>query len=117
MGRKSKYKTLEEKKIANNEAAKSWYQKHKNDPSFIERRKWYQIRYYDNLDVTKKQFFREYNTDYIFYVRNVVTGKFEKKIADTKEKADKLINKIKEMEERRSYLINKFGHLKIGYRK
>lgn len=111
MPRKAKYKTLEEKKIANKNNAKLWYQKHKNDPEFILRRKWYQAKYYDKLSVTKQEFLREYNTDYAFYIRSVRTGRLERKIIKSEAQLKKLQNSIHNMKARLADIQNRFGHL------
>ena len=110
---KKKYFTQEEKIAANKRNSQKWYEEHKADPEFIKRRQLYQIRYRKNIDALKKDYMREYNTDYIFYVRNVVTGKFEKKIAKTKAQYLDISKKLKSMERRMKYLTDKFGHLKF----
>lgn len=111
MPKKSKYKTAEERKKANNENAKLWYQKHKNDPEFIKRRKYYQAKYYDKLNVTKQEFLKEYNTDYAFYIRSVRTGKLEKKILKSEKQLSKLQNSIHNMKVRLTDIQKRFGHL------
>lgn len=111
MARNKKYQTLEEKKAAGNETAKRWYHQHKNDPEFILRRKWYQAKYYDKLNVEKHTFMREYNTDYAFYIRSIRTGKLENKIQKAKEQYNKLKTNIENMEKRLVDLKQKFGHL------
>lgn len=113
MSRNKKYKTAEEKRLAGNENAKRWYKNHKNDPEFIKRRRWYQAKYYDNLNVAKKDFLREYNSDYALYIRSVRTGKLEKKIIKSKQKVSDLQASIVEMERRLEDLTNRFGHLEI----
>lgn len=111
MPRNKKYKTEQEKKAAGNENAKRWYQNHKNDPEFIKRRRWYQAKYYDNLNVAKKDFLREYNSDYALYIRSVRTGKLEKKIIKSKQKVSDLQASIIEMEKRLEDLTKRFSHL------
>lgn len=113
MARRRKYNTEEEKKEAQKNYAKMYYNKHKEDPKFLNNRKYYYLKYRKGLSQSRKEFMRNYNTDYVYYIRNVITGKFEKKIAQTKEQARILNHKIKEMENRKKYLINKFGHLHI----
>ena len=54
---------------------------------------------------------REYNSDYVFYIRNVRTGKFQKKIEKAEQNSNILKENIKVMKDRLNYLINKFGHL------
>lgn len=117
MGRKAKYNTPEEKRAAMRAASKAWYEKHKNDASFIMRRRWYQTKYYDKLNVTKKDFLREYNTDYVFYIRNVRTGKLEKRIVQDKEALKKLEQSIFEKETRLRDLTQRFGHLEHADKK
>ena len=111
MSRHKKYATIEEKKAAGNINAKNWYQKHKNDPEFIKRRKWYQAKYYSKMNVDKKDFLREYNTDYAYYIKSVRTGKLEKKIIKSKQKVYDLQASIEEMEHRLEDLTKRFGHL------
>lgn len=113
MGKVKKYISEEEKKKALKQYAKEYYAKRKNDPTFITARKYYYLKYKKGLSQTRKDFMRNYNTDYVYYVRNIITGKFEKKIAETKEQAKMLDQKIKEMESRKQYLEDKFGHLHI----
>ena len=107
----SKYKTIEEKKEANKQNARNWYQKHKNDPKFIEKRKKYLARYYSNIDSIKKDFYKTYHANYSFYVRNIRTGKLEKKIIKSKEELKRLENSIFDMENKLAHLKKVFGHL------
>lgn len=109
---KIKYKTEEEKIEAYHRNAKNFYEKHKNDPKFIEKRKAYLNGYYKSLDKTRKEAYREYQADYAFYVRSVVSGRFEKKIAKSKKQLKALQDKIYNMEQRLLYIKNKFAHLK-----
>lgn len=111
MARQSKYKTQEEKKKANNESAKRWYYNHKNDESFKQKRNEYHRKYYNNLKIAKREYLKSYNTDYSFYVKNVRTGKFEKRIVKTKEELKALELKVFNMEQKLIYIKNKFGHL------
>ena len=117
MGRLKKYKSEEEKKAAMKQYAKEYYTKKKEDPTFITARKYYYLKYKKGLSQARKDFMRNYNTDYVYYVRNIVTGKFEKKIAETKEQAKMLEERIQEMEQRKQYLEDKFGHLHIKMEK
>ena len=94
MARRRKYNTEEEKKEAQKNYAKMYYNKHKEDPKFLNNRKYYYLKYRKGLSQSRKEFMRNYNTDYVYYIRNVITGKFEKKIAQTKEQARILNNKI-----------------------
>lgn len=111
MPRKKIYNTPEERRLANNARARQWYQNHKNTEKFKKDRKYYQLKYCNGLSDTKKQFLREYNSDYIFYVRSVRTGRFERKIIKSKEELKKLESKIFNMEARLNDLKEKFGHL------
>ena len=108
---KVKYKTQEEKKQAVINNAKRWYQNHKNDEIFKAKRKAYLEKYFKGLNSTKKEFLKQYNSDYTFYVRNIKTGKFEKRIVKKKEQQAKLEQIIKEMEEKLIDITNKFKHL------
>lgn len=108
---KTKYKNEEEKKQANRINAKNWYERHKNDEQFKNKRRSYMARYKNALSDAKKQFLREYNSDYVFYVKNVKTGKFEKRIAKTKQQLLALQDKLEVMQNRLYHIKNKFGHL------
>lgn len=108
---KRKYNTEEEKKIAKKINAKNFYNKHKNDPEFISKRKAYFDKYYKELNNVKKEAYREYQADYAFYTRSVLTGKFEKKIIKNKELLKRLENKIFNMEAKLLNIKNKFKHL------
>ena len=111
MSRPSKYKTPQEKKEALKIYAKNWYERHKNDPEFIKVKKFRYNKYKKGLKETKEQFLREYNTDYIFYIRNVRTGKFQKKIVKAEQTSEQLIKSIKDMKMELDRLLNKFEHL------
>lgn len=111
MSRKRIYNTPEEKKAALNENAKNWYQKHKNDPEYIMRRKWYQTKYYDGLDIDKQSFMREYNADYALYIRSIRTGRLAKKIANNKLKLKHLQDSIIRDEKRLQEVTQRFRHL------
>ena len=111
MARKSKYNTKEDKINANREAAKKWYYTHKNDEEFKQKRNAYHRKYYNNIQKAKREYLRSYNTDYAFYVKNVRTGKFERKIIKTKEELKELESKLHNMETRMSSLLDRFGHL------
>ena len=111
MSRKKIYNTPEEKKAALNENAKKWYKKHKNDPEYIMRRKWYQTKYYDGLDVDKEAFLREYNADYALYVRSVRTGRLARKIANNKERIKHVEACIARDEKRLQEVTARFKHL------
>ena len=107
------YNTNEELREALNNNAKKYYQEHKNDPKFKEKRRKYYKGYYKSLSDVRKQAYRTYNSEYSFYIRSVVTGLFEKKIIKNKEKLKELEHKIFEMEYKLKYMKNKFGHLKV----
>ena len=108
---KSKYMTKEEKRKANNENAKKWYQNHKNDEAFKAKRKAYLNKYFKGLDDTKKEFLKQYNSDYTFYVRNIRTGKFEKRIIKKKEQVKQIQAIIDSMEQKLLTLNKRFKHL------
>lgn len=110
MGKK-KYKTLQEKKEASIKNAKNYYQLHKDDPEFKEKRRNYYKGYYNNLSDVKKEAYRTYNSEYAFYVRSVITGKLEKKIIKNQNKMKELENKIHDMKRKLNYMHNKFDHL------
>lgn len=110
---KSKYNTIEEKKQANRNAAKKWYYAHKDTEEFKKKRNEYHRRYYNSMKDVKKEVIKAYNRDYIFYVKSVITGRFEKKIVKTKEQLKELTNKLNAMQNRLEYLTEKFGHLVI----
>ena len=111
MKAKSKYNTIEEKKQANRDAAKKWYYAHKDSEEFKKKRNEYHKKYYNNLDQVKKEALKAYISDYVFYIKNIKTGKFELKIARTKDQLKELTNKLNKMEERFIYLKNKFVRL------
>lgn len=111
MTRQSKYKTQEEKKKANSDAAKKWYYANKDSEEFKKKRNEYHKKYYNNLNQVKREALKAYNSDYAFYIKNIKTGKFELKIARTKEQLKELNNKLNKMEERFIYLKNKFVRL------
>ena len=108
---KKKYNTIEERKEANKRNAINYYHKHKNDPEFMNKRRAYYEKYYSRLNQDKKNAYKSYNTDYVFYIKNVRTGLFELKITRYLNKFHELGEKIKKMEDRLAYLRNKFGHL------
>lgn len=108
---KIKYKTKEERKEALLQNAKNYYKTHKDEPEFKEKRRGYYKGYYSGLSEVKKQAYRSYNSEYSFYMRSVVTGRFEKKIIKNKKLLKALENKIFEMENKLKYMKNKFGHL------
>jgi len=108
---KKKYNTLEERKEANKRNAINFYNNHKNDPEFIKKRKAYYEKYYSRLSQDKKKLYKTYNTDYAFYIKNIRTGLFELKINKYLNKYNELNKKIKKMQDRLTYLRNKFGHL------
>lgn len=111
MPKQNKYKTIEERRKANNESAKRWYHNHKNDENFKRKRNEYHKKYYNSLDQVKKDALKTYNSDYVFYIKNIRTGKFELKIAKTKQQLTELTNKLNRMQERFTYLKNKFYKL------
>jgi hypothetical protein len=108
---KKKYATLEERRLAGIEAAKKFYQDHKNEPEFMEKRRGYYKKYYSGLSEVRKKAYRSYNSEYSFYMRSVLTGRFEKKIIKNKQRLKDLEQKIFEMEQKLIYMKNKFGHL------
>lgn len=109
---KKKYNTEEEKRQALLKNAKKYYDIHKDDPLFRQKRKEYYKGYYRELSQAKKEAYRTYNSEYSFYVRSVVTGSFEQKIVKNKQRLKELENKIFEMETKLQYMKDKFGHLK-----
>ena len=109
--RPKKYNTPEEKRAAMNRICRAWYQKHKNDPEYKKLVKYRYEKYKKGLNDTKEQFLREYNTDYVYYIRNVRTGKFQKRIVKAEENASIMLDNIKLMKKRLDYLLKKFGHL------
>ena len=111
MARPKKYNTSEEKKEAMKQFSKNWYHRHKNDPEYIKLTKFRYNKYRKGLKDTKEDFMREYNTDYVYYIRNVRTGKFQAKIFKAKETSANLIKNIKEMEKELDRLLNRFKHL------
>lgn len=108
---KKKYTTEEEKKKATIDNAKRWYQNHKNDEAFKAKRKAYLNKYFKGLDDTKKEFLKQYNSDYTFYVRNIRTGKFEKRIVKKKEQVKQIQAIIDSMEQKLLALNERFKHL------
>ena len=111
MGRKKKYLTEEEKKESLNQNAKNWYQRNKDNPDFILRRKWYQTKYYDNLNISREDFIREYNADYALYMRSIRTGRLARKIAKNKERVKYLQDCITRDEKRLYEVTERFKHL------
>jgi len=109
---KKKYETEEERRLAGIEAAKKFYQDHKHEPEFIEKRRGYYKKYYSGLNESRKEAYRSYNSGYSFYMRSVVTGLFEEKINKNKKRLKDLQTKIFAMEQKLQYMKNKFGHLK-----
>lgn len=105
------YKTEEELRQAKNRISRNWYQKHKNDPEYKKLVKYRYEKYKRGQIETKEEFMREYNTDYVYYIRNVRTGKLEKRIAKIETRAEDLLKTIKYMKARLDYLLKKFGHL------
>lgn len=111
MPRPKKYNTPEEKKEAMKTYFRNWYYRHKNDPEYIKLTIYRQEKYKRGFTGSKEDFMREYNSDYVFYIRNVRTGKFQKKIEKAEQNSNILKENIKVMKDRLNYLINKFGHL------
>lgn len=111
MARNKKYNTDEERRLAKIETAKKYYQKHKNEEEFIKRRKYYSWKYTQNLNVEQKDFLKEYNTDYCFYVRSIRSGRLNRRIEEKKQKVKELQEQIANMEKRLADLTAKYGHL------
>lgn len=109
--RPRKYNTPEEKRESLNRNCREWYQKHKNDPSFKKLTQYRYEKYKKGLPESKEEFLKSYNTDYVYYIRMVRTGKFQKKIEKAEQNANIMSENIKMMKARLNYLIKKFGHL------
>lgn len=114
MARK-KYKTEEERLKARKEASKRWYNKHKNDPKQLQKRAYYQAKYYDKLNVNSEEFLKDYNTEYKFYLRNIHTGKLQRKIVKAKKQVEDLSKKIEQWEQRLVLLKIKFLNLETKF--
>lgn len=108
---KRKYNNDEQRRLARIQTAKKYYQEHKNDEEFKEKRKYWRKNYMKNLQEHKKSIYKKYNTDYIFYKRNIITGKFKEKILNKKHKIEELREQVLKMEERLMDLTLKFQHL------
>lgn len=108
---RKKYNTEEERIKANLASAKKYYLEHKQDPKFIAKRRAYLNNYYKSLDGTRKEAYRTYQTDYAFFMRNVINGNYEKKILKKENQIKELQKKIIQMKERLSYIQDKFKHL------
>ena len=108
---KKKYRTEKQRREAILQNAKNYYQVHKDEPEFKEKRRGYYKGYYRGMTEVRKQAYRSYNSEYSFYMRSIVTGRFEKRILKSKKQLQNLQNKILEMENKLQYMKNKFGHL------
>jgi len=109
--RPKKYNTPEEKRESLNRNCRNWYQKHKNDPEYQKLTLYRYEKYKRGLNISKEDFLKSYNADYVYYIRMVRTGKFQKKIEKAEQNSIILTENIKMMKARLEYLLKKFGHL------
>lgn len=112
-----KVEKTEEQRLAYNQAARNYYKKHKDEPEFKAKRKEYINNYFKKIDKDKKKQYHNYVVDYAFYIRSVVTGRFQKKIEKNKQRLKDLQNKIYAMEDRLKDIQLRFGHLDSRHKK